>query len=83
MNQITSFGSAPALDNLRLPDNRRIGDLEHSALYAALRTLGIPNFKPTAGRQENVAAYAAHLEAIADAAGREAISAWMATKRNI
>ena len=83
MNTVTSFGNSPALDNLRLPDNRKLGDLDHFQLYAALSTLGIPNFAPTKGRQDNIAAYAAHLEAIADAAGQAAIAAWMAEKRSV
>jgi hypothetical protein len=83
MSEIVSFGSSPSLDNLRLPDNRRLGDLSQGEFYAALSKLGIPNFKHTAGRQDNAAAYAAHLEAISHAAGEVAIAGWMAEKRNV
>jgi hypothetical protein len=83
MNQIVSFGSSPALDGLRLPDGRKVADVDHGPLYGEFARLGISGFSHAKGRQDNIAAYAAHLEAIAAAAGQAAIAAWMETKRNI
>jgi hypothetical protein len=81
MSEIVSFGSSPSLDNLRLPDNRRLGDLSRGEFYAALSKLEIPNFKHTAGRQDNAVAYSTFLESIAHAAGEAAIASWMAAHR--
>jgi hypothetical protein len=83
MNQVVSFGSSPALDNLRIPDGRRIGDLSHGEVYAVLGGLGIDGFNHNLGRADAIAAYSRHLEKIAHAAGEAAIAAWMAEKRNV
>lgn len=82
MNTVTTFGTTPALDNLRAPDGRRIGDLEHGEVYSILGGLGVEGFSHGQGRTDNIAAYARHLEKIADAAGQAAIAAWMAEKRS-
>jgi hypothetical protein len=78
---ITSF--SPALDGLRLPDGRAVRDVQHAELYSILGRLDISGFGHHKGRPDNIAAYAAHLEAIAGAAGEAAIAAWMVEKRNI
>jgi hypothetical protein len=83
MNQAVAFGSSPALDKLLLPSGRLVNDTDHGALYGELAKLDIPGFSHSKGRQDNIAAYAAHLEAIAAAAGTAAIAAWMAEKRSL
>jgi hypothetical protein len=83
MNAITSFGTSPALDNLRVPDGRRVGDLSHAESYSILGGLGIDGFDHRKGLQDNIQAYASHLEKIASEAGQKAISFWMAEKRNV
>jgi hypothetical protein len=80
---ITSFGTTPSLDNLRIPDGRRIGDLSHGEVYAVLSGLGIDGFSHNLGRTDAIAAYSRHLEKIAHAAGEAAIAQWMAEKRNV
>jgi hypothetical protein len=82
MSTITTFGTTPALDSLRLPDGRRVGDVPRGEIYSILGGLGIDGFDHHNGLTTNIAAYARHLEKIAGAAGTAAIAAWMAEKRS-
>jgi hypothetical protein len=83
MNTVTSFGSTPALDDLRVPDGRRIGDLSHGEVYTVLGSLGIDGFNHNLGRTDAIAAYSRLLEKIAHTAGEAAIAQWMAEKRSV
>ena len=77
--QITSF--SPVLDGLRLPDGRRVSEVDQSTLYGEFGRL-VPNFSHNLGRTDAIASYAAHLQAIHDEAGQAAVTAWLAAKRS-
>jgi hypothetical protein len=82
MNTITSFGSTPALDNLRVPDGRRVGDLSHAETYSILGGLGIEGFSHNLGRADAVALYGRFLQSIFDEAGQKALDEFFRTHRS-
>jgi hypothetical protein len=83
MAPITSFGTSPWMNDLRIPDGRKIGDLEHGEVYAVLGSLGIDGFSHNLGRIDAIPKYADHLQSIHDEAGRAAVTAWLAANRSI
>ena len=66
-------------DNLLLPSGKRLA--EESKLAAVLVGLGISGAEHSKGRVENAAAYAAHLDAIGQQAAKDAVAAWLESKR--
>jgi hypothetical protein len=76
MSTVTTFGTTPSLEDLKLPGDRRCGDLPQGELYGELAKL-VPEFKHTLGRTDALAAYSRHLEKIAAEAGQAAISAYL------
>jgi hypothetical protein len=77
----TTFGSSPELENLKLPDGRRCGDLPHGTLYGELSRLIGPGFDYHWGKYEALAAYSRFLEKIAQEAGQAAVSAYLETNK--
>jgi hypothetical protein len=60
-NQITSFGTTPSLEDLKLPGDRRCGDLSQGPLYGELAKL-VPGFNHGWGRNLALALYSRHLQ---------------------
>jgi hypothetical protein len=75
--QITSL-TPPPPEPLKLPSGKVVSAASHGELYSELGRLGIVGFSHNNGRAVNEALYAAHLEHIAAAAGKEAVAAWLA-----
>ena len=65
MNTITSFGTTPSLEDLKLPDGRRCGDVGQGELYGAIARV-VPEFKLTLGRNDALSLYSRRLQEIHD-----------------
>jgi hypothetical protein len=63
-------------DNLSLPDGRKLGQVP--GLAAALVALQIPGASHSLGRADLAKLYAAHLEKMAEEAGRARVASWLA-----
>jgi hypothetical protein len=68
-------------DTELLPDGRQVKDVNNHELNRMVRQVGVA-VSPMAGRDVTVAAYIAHLTGIHDEAGRAAVQAWLASKRD-
>jgi hypothetical protein len=69
--------SKTAHDHLQLPDGRRVGDLRNGEIVGLLTRLGTPGVSPFDGRAANIAAYAAHVDAIKAEAAQNGLAAWL------
>jgi hypothetical protein len=65
------------LDDLKLPDGRPCSALRGGELVRVLQRLGVPGVSPHNGRSENLAAYAAHVDAIKAEAAQNGLAAWL------
>src|SRR5665811_2571023 len=68
----------PGLDHLKLPDGRKASDVKGSELARVLLAADVPNASVHNGREANLRAYAAHLDAIASQAGKTDAEEWRA-----
>jgi hypothetical protein len=80
MSTITTFGSTPSLEDMKLPGDRRCGDLSQGPLYGEFAKL-VPEFNHTLGRTDALALYSRRLQAIHDEAGKAAVAAWLAANK--
>lgn len=55
MTTVTSFGTTPALDALRLPDGRKVSEVDQGPLYGEFDRLAVPGFRHQLGRTDAVA----------------------------
>jgi hypothetical protein len=62
-------------DDLILPGGKRLGD--ERKLASVLIDAGVPGVDHSQGREINAAAYAAHLDNIAQKAAKAAVAAWL------
>ena len=79
----SSFGGpvADPHNSLRLPDGRRVVDVDSGALYREFDRLKVAGFNHTLGRQTAIEKYAAHLGAIAKAGADAAIADYLQKNR--
>lgn len=64
-------------DALVIWDGKRLGDVTTPELVRGMIARKVPGASHEAGRAANVEALAAHIEAIHEAAGKAAVSAWL------
>jgi hypothetical protein len=68
-------------DDLRLPDDRRIGDVDGAELYRWFDKLKIEGFSHSLGRLSAIEKYAAVIAAVAKAGADAAVTEWLQKNR--
>jgi hypothetical protein len=72
-----SAHASTGFDHLTLPGNKKPRDLSSADLARVLLAAGIPGVSHAQGREENLAAYAAHLEIMRKRAADNVVSEWI------
>jgi hypothetical protein len=76
----SSQNTRTSYDHLPLPQGAKVVDLGNAQLASVLAARGVPGISHSNGREENLKAYAVHLDKIRKEAADKAEEQWLATQ---